>query len=315
MPAHQRDKSISYRRAVFYPQTAGMEIETVGEYLRQALTALKTISDWAVAEGNFIQEIRHKLARRSGVTLLHIAAHTKGEHASIVPYAKADAEEADLGDAPPPPNADYMDGDMFLAIRGNDVLICTNGLRERQAWDYLRGLFKKAQLPDEATKFSLERVANPKAAQKIVAHGVKAVELDATLFEASLSRTNRVTKRQKFVGAVRDQLVALISVEGDAEITPEMENLSIEVVVKFDRRKKGKLGGKRIEKLAKDVLAEEDEGFKIRTFDGTSISHGNMTLHKKVKVKSSAKSVVYSDVWTELEKYIEELDNVGLTDE
>jgi hypothetical protein len=306
----KKQKQLSYRRAEYFVDAQNHSVEG---HLRKSLSILKTIEQRRVVMGNsFTMEARHAKPRTRGGVLLHIAGYTPGEEASIVP-SKPAAPEADVSTAPPPRNSDYMDGDIMLFARHNDVIVCVNGMHEARVRDYLRGLFEAAGLGDDAANFGLSRVADASKVQLIAQHGVKQVKLNASLYEASLDHIERTSVKQKLLGTVWDEFLAIFADDVKMKEISERENLTAEVVIKFDRRREGgEIGQERLAALATAVVEDDDEGFAIETLEGETIRSNQITLRKAVAIEAHGKSVYYSEAFDELLAYYDELTASGV---
>lgn len=110
---------------------------------------------------------------------MHIAADTPGEEASIVPKAKKETEELDVGTVAAPTDAEFLDGDAFLYVKDDHVCMCTTGLRDGAVRQFLYEFFDKANLGRYATRFDLMKVANVDKLKMLRTQGVK--EIASTL--------------------------------------------------------------------------------------------------------------------------------------
>jgi hypothetical protein len=211
-----------------------------------------------------------------------------------------------------------MDGDMVLLVAGDDVVVCSSGLSERRFENYCVSIFAQAELPPVASMFHLRPVADADKLQLIEDQGVKEVVLDASAFEAEIERAGGGVERQSLVRRLGDGILGALrnTFAEDPQLREisDRENLTAEVTFKFDGRKKGgEIGQRRIEEIAKAVLAEEPEGFKITTMDGTTLGHEAVTMTKSVKLIADGKSVQRDAAFQELVSYYQELHNAGHT--
>lgn len=308
----EKQKTLSYRRAEFLRPVK----HTLERYLTTAHAQLTNIAQRRVEiPGQPILECRRHMLQQDLGILLHIAAYTPGEHASVVPRLR-DAQDGEVELTPPPENCEFMDGDIMVLVAGNHVLLCATNLHEKRAERYMTGIIEAAGLPRKAANFSLCRSADVDKLRLIQNQGVKAVNLDVSLFDASLDHVDRTTVRQQIGGNLMDQIKAMVFRDKTPEEIAAAENLTARVILTYDSRKKGMaLGREGVEQLATQMLADDDEGFSIRTAGGQRIKGKDISLTKTVRIQKHGKSVFCSDAWRELEAYYYELRKAGLLEQ
>jgi hypothetical protein len=308
----EKQKTLSYRRAEFLTSVDG----TLEEYLANAHSQFTTIAQRRVeVPGHPTLECRKHLPQQNLGILLHIAAYTPGEHASVVPRL-SENQDGDVGTTPPPEHCEFMDGDIMVLVVGNHVLLCATNLHEKRAERYMTGIIEATGLPRNASTFSLCRSANVDKLRLIQSQGVKAINLDVSLFDATLDNIDRTTVRQQIGGILMDQVKAMIFKDKTPEEIANAENLTARVILTYDSRKKGmSLGREGVEQLAIQMLDDDDEGFSIRTAGGQRIKGSDISLTKIVKIQKHGKSVFCSDAWRELETYYYELRADGLLEQ
>ena len=314
----EKTKTLRYRRAV-YVLPDDVDAESVGsleDYLKQAHHKFKTVDSRRIDfETGYTLEVRDARGRKNVGTLLHLAAYTRNEPASIVPQVKG-SDSAPVDVVPPPRNTEFMDGDIIALVAGNDVLLCGTSLHDANFTKYCIGIFNLAELPVYASTFGLQKVANADQVQLLADEGVRRLELHASVFDATIARAKRRTIRKKFGGQFMEELLSVIGADISMEGARENDSLSAELVFKFDSRKKnGKLAGKRIEALAQRVIDDEEEGFKIETGKGNVVSASTLSLHKRVSLVAYGKSVSRDAAYSELVKYYVELSSAGMLDQ
>ncbi|MGE4296955.1 MAG: hypothetical protein AB7E47_02905 [Desulfovibrionaceae bacterium] len=308
-------RTMSYLRASF----ANTKAHSLYEYVATALRKKKTVADRTVEiDGQEVKCCHERKAKAQDTKnprlYLHISVSTPGEAVSLVPK-EGKNPEVDLGTATAPKGTDFMDGDLMLFIEGNHVLFCSTGLRVGKAKEYLMRLFEEADQPEDALAFSLVSVADVDKIKLIRERGVKRLHLNAGLYVATQEHEEREgrTVTQKVVKAVTNEILALFEEDDDFKEYADAENLTAEVVIKFDRRVKGgELGQERLEKLAQMAVDDGDEGFKIITNDDEKISSTSITLRKYVRVPQHGKTVKHAVVWAEMRSYMGELREQGL---
>jgi hypothetical protein len=310
--SNEKKKTLSYRKAEFFvPVTKALE-----EYLAEAHTKLPNIAKRRVViPGHPVLECRRHQTQASLGVLLHIAAYTPGEHASVVPMTSG-TQTADIATTPPPDKCEFMDGDIMALVAGNHVLLCSSNLHEKKAERYMVEIIEAAKIDANASKFGLCKKADVDKVRLIQSQGVRSINLNATLFDATLDQIERTTVRKKISGKLMDEIKALVFEDKDAEQLEQAENLSAQVILKYDSRRKGcSLGRQSIESLANQMIEDGDEGFTIETLSGETIKGGDITLRKTVSIAKHGKSVFCSEAWRALEQYYYELRDGGLLEQ
>jgi len=313
--AEKRLKALAYRRAEWLDTIPkGMSLES---YVHEALTRLKTVESRTVqrAEGQCLRCLK-KYEPRSGGIFLHISADTPGEKASVVPKAIR-SEELDVSTADAPANAEFMDGDAFVLISGNDVFICSTGLRDAAVRSYLYGFFRAAKLDEVSSHFDLMKVANVNKIRMLRQQGVKQIDLRVSLFQATVQYEKRKANTTRILGLIGKQLSAV----GGQDNSEEDDGLRVQVTIKTDERvmKKGlAIGEKKIEKLAIDVIESADEDvdeYLIETKTGQKIGSSEIVIREAAWIDVLGKSVKRDQAWAELEAFYKASKKSGLLEQ
>jgi hypothetical protein len=166
----KREKTISYRRAVWLEGVHGLTLE---KCLKDALRNLKTVDERTVIQHGQHKKCLNSKDGSSGGVFLHFAVDTPGEYASVVPKAPPGASELDLGIVEPPADGEWLDGDAFLFIRHDHMCMCTTALRDAAISTYLYDLFKKAEVRKDSDKFDLQKIADVTKLKMLHSQGVR----------------------------------------------------------------------------------------------------------------------------------------------
>lgn len=301
MPA-RRDKTLHYRRAKWVH--IGQPLEA---YIRQAVQQLPTAEDRTIEHGedHFVRCLRTR-RRQAGGIFLHLTADTPGEAASTVPK-HLNLADLDVGAAPPPQDAEFMDGDAFLFVRDDHVCFCSSGMRDGGIQYFLARLFEKANLGDNAPMFILDKIADADKLALIEECGVKEIVLNASVFEA-VSLYN--ARRQEPVGILRAVGQKLYSLLAD-DNEDRQDNLSVQISIGADGRVRHneERGYERLAELAEQLLdgIQDGDSFTVVTKDGQKITAGKIILQKPVSLPAAGKSVSRDAAWNELIGYFGEL--------
>lgn len=305
MKTKNQSRTINYLRAIFQ----GVSVTTLEEALKSAHAILPTVKERSFSFGE--QELKgcHVRQTEDG-HFVHITLATPGEPASMVPVGEQ-VGEVDVQLADPPAHADYMDSDMFFLVKDNHMLFCSSGMKYTKAKDYIRFLFERTGQPETVTNFYLHRVANVDKL-RLIRQGVNAVRLGCGVYAATEQYEERISIRQRLLGPIVAELRALTSKDPRLRDITENENLTAELIIKINRSKKGgELGQARMEILAEKVIEEDEDGFRIETFNGITMTQKEITLRKEASLEKYGKSVHYEDAWKAMSNYFAELRRVG----
>lgn len=307
--ATKKDKSLSYRRALWL--NADPKSITLVSCIKQSTTKLGTVEERTVERDNG-QRVRlsaMKVDSKGGVSL-HLTVHMPGEEASVVPEKVAAESEIEVSTTAAPSGAEFMDGDAFLYVNGNDVCMCTTGMSDGAIQYFLQQLFKAAQIRGDATQFSLEKISDVNKIKLIQQQGIKEIEIRGMLYQATLSFNRRKDQPHSIIGAAAKQIRHVLGSDHDVN----SDALQVGLTVKTDRRRTGlKLGERRVEALAKDIIRhqESDDDFVIVTKENQRIGPKEIFMKSTVAIDSKGKSVERDKAWRELSRFYQALDNAG----
>jgi hypothetical protein len=304
----KREKTVSYRRAqwlVDNPASINLAM-----CVKQAAQKLRTNAERTLARSN------GQLIRLAAVETddedghyLHLVVDTPGELGSVIPTDRGGATELVVATTAPPPNTDFMDGDAFVYVRGNDVCLCTSATTDAAIRWFLAEFFKVAAIRQDAWKFNLIKVGNLSKVALIHKEGVKEILLKGVISEATSTYSKRRGQPAGILGQIGREINAVLG-------TPNSVNedgLNVCLALTADRRRKGlALGEKRLEELAELMLGtSEDDDFVIETKLGQKITQSELFIKSEVKINKHGKSVDRNPAWRELKGFYDHLSTSG----
>jgi hypothetical protein len=307
--ADKREKTISYRRALWFNEHP--DKINLAMCVSHATEKLHGIAGRTIQRGD--QELKLAALKTDAHKghFLHITIETPGDSASIVPVAAPGADIVEVGTLPAPNDAEFMDGDAFVYVRGNDVCLCTTGCTDATVRNFLAELFRQAKIRKDADQFDLIKAADLNVVSMINSIGVKEVFLKSTIFDASAHYLERKGKPSGFLSELARVFKADIGAEKDGN----PDALSIAVTFSLDGRKKHGmvLGEKRLKQLAELTVknAEHDDEYVIVLLDGQKITPDEIYVKTITSIDAYGKSVVKSDAWNAIEAFYEKLANSG----
>lgn len=305
-----RKKTLSYHRAEFF--SAQRSSINLGLCLKQTTDKLHTALQRSVvrARGKTMR-VAHFLPDDSKGYYLHLTVDTPGEHTSIVPKANEDTVEIVLGTVAPSNEWEYMDGDAFLYIRGDDICLCSTTVRTGSIVFFLRELFKTAAIRKDAYDFVFQHAIDTAKLAMIQRSGVRLIKLKGTLYKASLDYQRRKDKVMGMLGKFSRELRAFLGTPHSASD----DALRVEVTLTADGRNKDGLtvGHRRLQALAKGLVEDEesDDDYLIITNDDQEITSSEIVLRTKAEIDRMGKSVQRDAAWEALRKYYQTLSENG----
>jgi len=205
-----------------------------------------------------------------------------------------------------------MEGDAFLLIKNNDLIICSSGIREGSVVNYLTDVLKHIGV-DEI--FDLQQIANVDKVELIRQEGVRKIQLGVSVFRATQDYAQRQTKKTTLMGKLAEEFLniyAKVNMDSPADLK-KYDNLHVKLEISFDARKKGgEVASSSLTSAGRNLFDSEDSGFTIETKSGNKLTSEDIKVSKKVELQEHGKSVLCDSVWTELESYFDELDNSGV---
>lgn len=307
--SRKRQKTISYHRAEYY--NTSPESIRLSSCIRDAVEKSPTIAHRTISRGDG-QYIKLASIRsdEDGGHYLHLTVDTPGEAASIVPKVAPSAKEITVGTTAPPDDAEFMDGDAFLYVRGNDLCLCTTTIRSGAVEHFLHRFFLASSIRKDAVQFGLMNAANVEKIALLQKKGVSHIELKASLYRASVDYNHRRNQVSGVVGEVSRYIKSIVASEHDVN----EDALRVEVAIFLDKRTKGiPLGQRRLEKMAIDIIENETDHdeYVIITKDKERIEPDQIFMRSSVIIEGMGKSVDRDEAWAELLKYYNTLLDSG----
>lgn len=304
-----RDKTINYRRAEWF---GAVGTTTLEDWLNSALGKTTTVAERTVKRGTgHCIRIAKATQSGSGGFLVHLTAETPGEPTSIVPKITKSIKETAVSTADAPQDAEYLDGDAFLYVRGNHVCMCTTTIRDGAIRNFFHDFFKQTNLDAASTRFDLLKVANVSKIRWLQARGVKEIEIRASLYDTTHKYEQRKSQTCGILRSIGQHLTSVLQTEKDETD----DNLRVVFAIKTDKRfRTPQLVTKPIEQLAINVInnCEDSDEFVITTNNGERISQSEVGVRDTVKIKSFGKSVDRDAAWLAIQQFYDKIETDGI---
>jgi len=316
----RKNKKLYYLRAKWDNQGK----VTLESLLREAHKTMLTTGDRIFAsspgeiKGAHVKDTEDRM-------FFHIASYVPGEPTSTIDKDRT-AQRATITVEPAPDGKDFLDGDIFVLVKDNHVIICPSRARENVARNYFSSVLLKFDKKNEASSLELCKVANSNKLNMLEKEGVKEIILDTSLYEASLMQLNKKHEKVSTIKAViAQQLMRIFAQDPTLSNISEIENLNISLSIKFDGqegKKKhaspifGDSGRKRLLKTSEKIIAEYEEdredGFTIVTGSGNTITADQVRISDNSNIEAFGKSLSCSDAWDKLSNYFDRLKSNGV---
>lgn len=309
--ANTKTKRIHYARARFAHtkyQKARLQHE-----LDLAINKLRTVVSRTVNFTNgFTMQIRKAEIRAAAYgTWLHIASYVQGESTTTVPQPPRSAVDADLGALRPPERTDFMDGEVFVLVSGNHALVCSTGISDTQLCLFFDRLIQLANKGGDVPGTSLGRVADFDKVKMIEQHGVKAVAVNASLYNASLQNIKRTTTRKRLLGRVADEISALVRKDTDPDDDSVLADFDAEVIIKVDKRRGAKDAEETLRQIAVEAVTEDHDGFTVILGNNVAVTSSRVSLSKPFSIPAESKGLNRVSAVAALDSYFSELKHEG----
>ncbi|HVC61912.1 MAG TPA: hypothetical protein VND19_16315 [Acetobacteraceae bacterium] len=307
--AEQRKKTLSYHRAEYFCDHP--ESINLGLCIKLATDKCQTANERAVMRpGGQVVRLAHIQTDADNGCLLHLTVDTPGECASVVPKVSDMASEIKVGTIAPPNDSEFMDGDAFLYVRGNDVCLCEISARIGTIRTFLYKFFEQAAIRHDATNFHFLNALDPDKIEFIMRNGVKEIDLRGTMHRASVDYAKRKTQAVGAFDWLRKQFNGLVGSPHD--VAPD--GIRVVITLKSDKRAKGfAIGHKKLEKIAVSIIKNQEDidEYSIITDNGQKVNPSEIVLHSQVEFDKLGKSIGRAQAWKALMDYYKELSDTG----
>jgi hypothetical protein len=308
----KQTKTLEYRRARFIDDGQNLE-----QLVRQAWGQFGTQAERTITVGGDRATTGLRSLDLNAVGFaVHCGRYIDGQ--SVGTIQTAPAPEVDIGDQPPAPGENFLNSDLMALIKNNHVICMSCGRNAGSLRIYFEQLFRKAGFDDASHQFELVRIANPDKVAIIEAVGVKRVDLEVDIAEATAAALIDGAKSggiwRLFTGIVGNALQAITGQDETLEQIRRAEKGTMQVSINVP---KGDLNAAKagLAQLSEKVVEdEESESYIIHLGNGDTIKPNEVSVRKQVKLEAAANSVSVFQAWDAMQQYISELMENGQVD-
>lgn len=310
-------QKLSNKTAYYLRARNGKESVDLQALLMAARAVFQTVVSSEMNLGGEVIRIQHCKPEDVGF-FVHFVRYVPGEKAPTL-QPKSKAAEDDEKTQSPPDGMEFKDGDSFLLVKGHHALFCAHGITIQKTARYLSLLFEAAKIDKEKQIFEFSPASNLDKLNLLQSHGVRAIILSCNAYQISLPDKPRDGWLSKTLGAVGDEIKALIEKDDGAAEQKIMEDLLVNVELRLDGNTRATINAQEfIEQAAESVLDDVDgpvSEFSIITQTGERITSSSIRLQTKFHVTKEDRSVSYLDVWKGLEQYFGEIKQGNLLEQ
>ncbi len=298
-------KTIEYRYVEWFASGGPLELR-----VREAWGALGTTLKRSIEHGDgYCMGVAAKDFGQSGFGI-HCAMFVDKQGVGTVPME--DAVSVALGERQPDDDENFLTTDIFAVISGNDVITLNASINAARLRTYLYGLFEKAELHENASKFDILRRADINKLRMIEKRGVEEIDLTCSVSEATLDRIKELEEKPNWLSQAKASILSAARAISDKDDTSralleaKKGRVKLSIRVPEGDLEKAKHG---LKALANEAVGdtEDDEGFVIHLRNGEKIKSNEITVRKRVRIKKHANTVDVNDAWIRMQEYVIEL--------
>ena len=299
------NKTLEYRRARFLDDGQNLE-----QLIRQAWGMFGTQAERTinVAGGRATTGLRSLDLNAAGFAV-HCGRYTDGQGVGTIQTAPA--PEVDIGEQPPEPGENFLSSDLMALVKDNHVICMNCGRNAGSLRIYFQQLFRKAEFEDASRQFELVRIANPDKVAIIGAVGVKRVDLEIDIAEATaaelIAEAGGGGIWDNITGSLGNAFQAITGQDETVEQIRQAEKGTMKVSINVP---KGDLNAAKegLAQLSEEVVEdEESESYVIHLGNGDTIKPNEVSVRKQVELEAVANSVSVFQAWESMREYIGEL--------
>jgi len=301
----RQTKTLEYRRARFLD--GGQNLE---QLVRQAWGQFGTQADRTITLGSDRSTVGLRSRDFNGTGFaVHCGRYIDGQGVGTIQTAPA--PEVGIGEQPPEPGENFLNSDLMALVKDNHVICMNCGRNAGSLRIYFQQLFRRAGFDDASRQFELVRIANPDKVAIIEAVGVKRVDLEIDIADATAAELIDGAGGggiwDSITNSLGDAFQAITSQDATVEQIRRAEKGTMKVSINVP---KGDLTAAKdgLAQLSEEVVEDEDsDSYTIHLGNGDTIKPNEVSVRKQVKLEAAANSVSVFQAWDEMQSYFGEL--------
>lgn len=303
-------KTLEYRRARFLDDGQNLE-----QLVRQAWGQYGTQAERTVTSSDERSTCGLRSRNRIGGGIaVHCARYTDGQGVGTIPTIPA--PEVEVAERAPEPGENFLNSDFMAFIRDNHVICMNCGRSAGSLRIYLQQLFRKARFPDAAGQFEIVRIGNPKKLAMIEEFGVKSIDMEVEISEATAAVIVDGAGRGSFWRSIKNNIgstfTAITARDESVGNLRRAEKGSVKVSINVPQSDLSAAKDGLNDFSAEVLEDEESDDFVIHLRGGGgTIKPNEVSVRKQVKLEAMANSVSVFQAWDAMETYMDELEENG----
>lgn len=298
-------KTLEYRRARFLDNEQILEQLVRNAWGQFGTQVERTIT---VGDDRATTGLRCRDLNADGFAV-HCGRYIDGQGVGTIQTAPA--PEVNIGEQPPAPGENFLNSDLVALIKDNHVICMNCGRNAGSLRIYFQKLFRKAGFDDASRQFGLVRIANPDKVAIIDAVGVKRVDLEINIAEATAAELIDGGGGGGIWHNITDSVgSAFQSITGQDETLEQIRQAEKGTLKVSINVPKGDLIAAKegLAQLSAEVVEDEEaESYIIHLHNGDTIRPNEVSVRKQVKLEAAANSVNVWQAWEAMQEYIGEL--------
>jgi len=291
MKRRKAPKNLTLYRAVY-----GTNARALQHYVNAACEAITALDQREVAHPTLgTLRINWHSQDRNGL-FVHLIAKVSGEAASTVTDVRGARNDSEAL-FPPPLNRSFKNADLFALIKGNHLVICTDGVRVPAFEYYLKNFLPNAGQSNNSVVFEIKNVQNAETVAILQRGGVKEIKLTGTLFNATAERLQRDVGRLRTLPTVvrnlKDQLASVFQTDEDEDLAEHSDQVQVEVVIKARGGSRAEdVVLQKMEDIGVNLLNEDDNDviYQIKTNNNKTVTPDELVVHYPVVLERGERS-------------------------
>lgn len=302
-------RTIEYRLAAFVDETQVLE-----DLARKAWIHFKDSKERTVSPDGEISHCGLRMSDAYDGFAIHCARYVDDQSMGTISDT-SQKQEVDIEELMPPIGKNFVKVDFMAIIKENSVICLNCHVGAKRLLVYLKSLFEKANFPEEARKFSLERVADFDKVLEISEKGVKKIEYNVVMTDLLASHFDEMTipdeslSGQNIVDCMNDGLNNLIGgIKPLSQIRESKQGaLSVGINIPAGDTEIAKLC---MNEFAMKIVDEEDsDPFTIHLRKGGQvIKSDELAVTRRVGLKPWTNSVDVTDAWGKMSEFMSEVE-------
>lgn len=238
---------------------------------------------------------------KTDCVIFQFALSVPGESASTLPVHHLDSDSVEMETTGAPDGYDFSDGDTICLVSNNDVFVCSSSMKDCSINQFIKKLFEKAELGEDASTMQIQKLARADKIRLINTIGVKSVKTGIAIGLPEYTCISEGSQKGflwKIRHAFFDQDYSLLQAAQAAQA-------NIQLII-GKSRKTSTTELEWLKHTAKEAL-DLDDNYRIELQDGTIMSPNEIIFSRYVNMDPHGKSVFISEASEKLEGFKNDL--------